>query len=304
MIYTVTMNPAIDYVVQLPRTLIPGAINRSTGEDYQFGGKGINVSNVLQRLGHHTVALGFVAGATGAWLEQGLEEMGLKTRFLHLDRGQTRINVKIKASDETEINGMGPVIRETDLRQLLEELKKLSEEDVLVLSGSVPGCLGPDTYGRILGALDSPGIRTVVDAAGDLLLGALPFHPFLIKPNHTELSELFGTPMNSESEILNAAGQLQARGAKNVLVSLGAHGALLLDETGAHHRCSAPQGQVINSVGAGDSMVAGFLAGFLETEDYQTALRMGVAAGSATAFSLGLADRAGVMQLLEQTRIL
>ena len=304
MIYTVTMNPAIDYVVQLPRKLTPGAINRSTGEDYQFGGKGINVSNVLQRLGHHTVALGFVAGATGAWLEQGLEEMGLETRFLHLDRGQTRINVKIKASEETEVNGMGPVIRESDLQQLQAELKKLSEGDVLVLSGSVPGCLGSDTYGRILDALDNPGIRTVVDAAGDLLLGALPFHPFLIKPNHTELSELFGTPMTSESEILNAAGQLQARGAKNVLVSLGADGALLLDETGAHHRCPAPRGQVINSVGAGDSMVAGFLAGFLESEDYQTALRMGVAAGSATAFSLGLADRDAVMQLLEQTRIL
>ena len=262
------------------------------------------MSNVLQRLGHHTVALGFVAGATGAWLEQGLEEMGLETRFLHLDRGQTRINVKIKASEETEVNGMGPVIRESDLQQLQAELKKLSEGDVLVLSGSVPGCLGSDTYGRILDALDNPGIRTVVDAAGDLLLGALPFHPFLIKPNHTELSELFGTPMTSESEILNAAGQLQARGAKNVLVSLGADGALLLDETGAHHRCPAPRGQVINSVGAGDSMVAGFLAGFLESEDYQTALRMGVAAGSATAFSLGLADRDAVMQLLEQTRIL
>lgn len=301
MIYTVTMNPAIDYVVRLPGKLTPGAVNRSAGEDYQFGGKGINVSNVLHRLGQPTVALGFVAGATGAWLEQGLKEMGLETRFLHLDRGQTRINVKIKASEETEVNGMGPEIRETDLRRLGEELKKLSPGDVLVLSGSVPGCLGPDTYSRILGALDNPGIRTVVDAAGDLLLSALSFRPFLIKPNHTELSELFGVPMNSEAEILHAAGQLQARGARNVLVSLGADGALLLDETGARHRCCAPQGQVINSVGAGDSMVAGFLAGFLETDNYQTALRMGVAAGSATAFSLGLAHRDTVMQLLEQT---
>lgn len=301
MIYTVTMNPAIDYVVQLPQGLTPGAINRSTGEDYQFGGKGINVSNVLRNLGHQTTALGFVAGATGAWLEQGLAKLGLKTRFLHLDRGQTRINVKIKASEETEVNGMGPVIRDSDLQQLCVELQKLSAADILVLSGSVPGYLGADTYARILRALNVPGLKTVVDAAGDLLLQALPFHPFLIKPNHIELAEIFGTPMDSESAILQAAGQLQAAGAKNVLVSLGADGALLLDETGAHHRCPAPRGQVINSVGAGDSMVAGFLAGFLETGDYKAALCMGVAAGSATAFSLGLADRDMVIQLLEQS---
>ena len=301
MIYTVTMNPAIDYVVRLPQNLTPGAINRSAGEDYQFGGKGINVSTVLHRLGHPTTALGFVAGATGAWLEQELEETGLHTRFIHLADGQTRINVKIKASEETEINGMGPEIKDSDLQQLFLQLKQLAASDILVLSGSVPRCMGADTYGRILGALDIPGIKTVVDAAGDLLLQALPFHPFLIKPNHIELAELFGMPMDSESAIVDAARKLRNAGAKNVLVSLGSAGALLLDETGTLHRCPAPRGQVVNSVGSGDSMVAGFLAGFLETGDYESALRMGVAAGSATAFSLGLADRTAVRQLLEQS---
>ena len=304
MIYTVTMNPAIDYVVHLSGSLTPGAINRSAGEAYQFGGKGINVSNVLKNLGHQTVALGFVAGATGAWLEQGLAQMGLETRFLHLDHGQTRINVKIKATEETEVNGMGPVIEDAHLRRLCEALKTLSSADVLVLSGSVPACLSADTYGRILGGLETPAVKTVVDAAGKLLLEVLPYHPFLIKPNDIELSELFGMPMDSEDAILEAAARLQAKGARNVLISRGAQGALLLDETGCVHRCPAPRGQVVNSVGAGDSMVAGFLAGFLETGNYDAALSMGVAAGSATAFSLGLADRKAVMGLLEQMRSL
>ena len=300
MIYTVTMNPAIDYVVQLAQELTPGAINRSTGEDYQFGGKGINVSNMLQRLGQETVALGFVAGATGTWLEQGLADMGLSTRFFHLDRGMTRINVKVKAGEETELNGMGPVISEFDLERLYVQLDALNEHDVLVLSGSVPGCLKNDIYARILARLEKRKIRTVVDAAGELLTRTLPYRPFLIKPNDRELEDIFQKPMDTEAALLEAARALQAMGARNVLVSLGGSGALLLAETGSIYRCPAPQGQVINSVGAGDSMVAGFLAGFLDTGDYGAALRIGIAAGSATAFSLGLADGTTVKELLSQ----
>lgn len=301
MIYTVTMNPAIDYVVQLADGLHPGFVNRSTGEDFQFGGKGINVSNMLRQLGQDTVALGFVAGATGAWLEQGLANMGLSTRFVHLDRGMTRINVKVKAEEETEINGMGPVIGEADLGRLYAQLETLTGKDVLVLSGSVPGSLRADAYARILARLQEQGVLTVVDAAGELLMQALQYRPFLIKPNHRELEDILQKPMDTDESIAAAAKALQDMGARNVLVSLGGSGALLLDEAGTVRRMGAPRGQVVNSVGAGDSMVAGFLAGYLDSGDYEAALRLGVAAGSATAFSLGLADRESVEALLKQS---
>lgn len=290
MIYTVTLNPAIDYVVQLPGSLTPGAINRSLREDYQFGGKGINVSRVLQALGHDSTALGFIAGQTGTWLEAGVEAMGLTARFIRTE-GMTRINVKVRGNEETEINGLGPQVTGTAINALFDQLDRLLPGDVLVLSGSIPGNLSDETYGMMLNRVRYRDITTVVDASGSLLIRALPCRPFLIKPNRRELEELFGTVLNTDEEILSCARELQERGARNVLVSLGGDGALLLDETGNVHRVHCPQGTVVNSVGAGDSMVAGFLAGWLETKDYGHALKLGTAAGSATAFSLGLAEK-------------
>lgn len=300
MIYTVTLNPAIDYVVHLRGALRPGALNRNAYEEIQYGGKGINVSNVLRTLGMDTVALGFVAGFTGEGLEKGLQAMGLTTRFLHLSEGMTRINVKVKAGEETEINGMGPVIREGDLERLYEQLEGLQPGDVLVLSGSIPGCLPGDTYERILAKLAGRQILTAVDAAGELLVNCLKYSPFLIKPNHLELGEIFGQVPKTEEEITEYARRLQQMGARNVLVSMAGEGALLLDGHGAVRRIHCPKGEVVNSVGAGDSMVAGFLAGYLQTGDYSYALKLGSAAGSATAFSLGLADRESIDELLKQ----
>ena len=291
MVYTLTLNPAIDYVVQLDTPLVGGRINRSRREAYQFGGKGINVSNVLRVLGQPTTALGFIAGFTGTALQQGLQEMGLATDFILLSAGQTRINVKVKADRETEINGAGPYISPEDMETLLRKLDKLTQEDTLVLSGSVPGCLGPDTYGQILHHLQGRNIRTVVDAAGMLLMNTLPYKPFLVKPNREELEAILGYGLTDDRQIAEAARYLQALGAQNVLVSLAGDGALLLDEAGQLHRMACPQGQVHNSVGAGDSMVAGFLAGFLTTGDYAHWLKLGIAAGSATAFSLELATK-------------
>lgn len=300
MIYTVTVNPAIDYVVRLDGALTAGIINRSTGEDIQFGGKGINVSNMLRELGQKTVALGFVAGETGAWLERGIAGMDLRTCFVRLERGMTRINVKVKGQEETEINGMGPVIGSEDMEKLYGFLGEIAPGDVLVLSGSVPACLGKDAYEKILARLEGREVLTVVDAAGELLTKTLRYRPFLVKPNDRELADVFHRNMETEGDILFAARQLQNMGARNVLVSLAEDGALLVDEGGSVHRCKAPRGTVVNSVGAGDSMVAGFLAGWLETERYEDALKMGVAAGSATAFSLGLADRQSVEKLRKE----
>ena len=297
MIYTVTMNPAIDYVVRLEGTLKSGTINRSIGEDVQFGGKGINVSNVLRELGQETVALGFVAGQTGAWLERELERSGLQTRFVHLPQGQTRINVKVKAGEETEINGMGPRVTGEALEQLYRQLDALLPGDGLVLSGSVPGGLGKDAYGAILARLEGRQILTVVDAAGELLTNALRYHPFLIKPNEKEIAQILGEEILSDAALIAGAKKLQALGARNVLVSLAGDGAVLVDEAGGVTRMGCPQGTVVNSVGAGDSMVAGFLTGWLTTGDYREALKLGIAAGSATAFSLGLADRQSVEKL-------
>ena len=299
MIYTVTFNPAIDYVVWLDG-LRPGAVNRARRELIQFGGKGINVSVMLARLGVESTALGFLAGFTGRAVEQGLVQDGIKTDFIQLDEGFTRINVKLKGGEETEINGQGPAIPAGALEALFRRLDRLTGEDILVLAGSIPSSLPGDIYERILARLDGRGVRTVVDAEGELLCGVLPCRPFLVKPNHLELEAVFGRELRSEEERRACAGELRKRGARNVLVSLAGDGALLLDETGAFHRIAAPKGTVRNSVGAGDSMVAGFLAGWLNTGDYARALRLGAAAGSATAFSDGLASRATVEELLRQ----
>ena len=300
MIYTVTFNPAIDYVVRLDTPLEVGTVNRAKGEDCVLGGKGINVSGVLAQLGCQSVALGFVAGETGAWLERGLAAQGLRTDFVHLAQGMTRINVKIKAGQETELNGAGPDIPADAMHRLEEQLDRLTEEDILILAGSIPQSLPQDTYEKLLARLEGHGVRTVVDATRDLLVNVLPYHPFLIKPNNHELGEILGKELTTDEEIIAAARTLQQKGARNVLVSMAGDGALLLDETGTVHRMGCPKGKVVNSVGAGDSMVAGFVAGWQSTGDFLHALRLGTACGSATAFSLGLATREKIDELLKQ----
>ena len=299
MIYTVTFNPAIDYVVRIDHPMVVGAVNRAAGEDCVLGGKGINVSGVLQQLGCESVALGFVAGETGKWLERGLAAQGLQTDFVQMKQGMTRINVKIKAEQEAEINGIGPNITQKDMKQLYQKLDQIQAGDTLVLSGSIPSCLASDTYEKIMAHLADKDIRIVVDATRDLLVNVLKYHPFLIKPNNHELGEIFNTVLKTDEEIANCARKLQEMGGRNILVSMAGDGALLLDETGEVHRIGCPKGSVQNSVGAGDSMVAGFLAGYLTKQDYSYALKLGTAAGSATAFSIGLAEKQDIDQLLE-----
>ena len=290
MVYTVTFNPALDYVVRMDEDLLPGMTNRSASEEYYFGGKGINVSIVLAELGIKSTALGFVAGFTGRAIEEGVAEAGINTDFIHLKEGLSRINVKLKAlEEETEINAQGPVIDEDSQMQLLKKLSKLVEGDMLILAGSIPGSLPNDVYEKILYMLMGKGIEFIVDATRDLLTNVLKYHPFLVKPNNYELEEIVGRPLNTEEEIYKGALELQERGARNVLVSMAEKGAILVDEYGKRHKIGVPDGEVRNSVGAGDSMIAGFIAGYMKTKDYDQALKLGAAAGSATAFSDGLA---------------
>lgn len=300
MVYTVTFNPALDYVLHMEE-FRPGALNRTKSEELQCGGKGVNVSMVLNHLGIENVALGFLAGFTGRALEQGLHQAGVRTDFIWLDEGCTRVNLKIKAGQETEINNPGPPISAPALEALLQKLDRLEAGDILVLAGSVPVSSPEDVYRRLLARLEGRDILTVIDAAGPLLRAVLPYRPFLIKPNSLELGEFFGFggPLENEEELLSCARQLQARGARNVLVSMAGDGSLLLDETGVSRRLGVPSGQVRNSVGAGDSMVAGFLAGWLESGTYEAAHRMGAAAGSATAFSDRLATGPEIRALLD-----
>lgn len=299
MIYTVTFNPAIDYVVFLDE-LSPGEVNRTKRESLQFGGKGINVSVMLKRLGVDSVALGFVAGFTGDAVENYLKGEGVRCDFVRLPVGQTRINVKVKAKEETEINGQGPMIDARAIEQLYQKLDKMQAGDILVLAGSIPSSMPQNTYEQILARYADKGIRFVVDAAKDLLTRCLKYKPYLIKPNHIELAELFGRQTLSQYAIIDCAARLQEQGAQNVLVSMAGDGAVLLDENGCIHRIKAPQGKVINSVGAGDSMVAGFLAG--AGSDYDTALLVGTACGSATAFSEGLAYGMQVENLIVELK--
>ena len=298
MIYTVTFNPAIDYIVHTG-TMQVGQGNRSQGEELYFGGKGINVSFVLHELGLPSKALGFVAGFTGAAIEAGIQEQGIATDFVHLDSGFSRINVKIKSGEETELNGQGPNISEAAVAELFEKLNQLQDGDVLILAGSIPNTMPADSYEKILAHLSDKKIKVVVDATKDLLLKVLPYHPFLIKPNNHELGELFGVTLHSIEEIATYAKKLQEMGAQNVLISMAGDGALLIDETGKQHVCGVCKGTVKNSVGAGDSMVAGFVAGSMHG-DYEAALKLGTAAGGATAFSEGLAQRAEIERLLQQ----
>ncbi|MBQ1477013.1 MAG: 1-phosphofructokinase [Erysipelotrichaceae bacterium] len=297
MIYTVTFNPSLDYIIRVD-DFQTGQINRTTYERIFAGGKGINVSLVLDNLGHQSVALGFTAGFTGQEIERQLAEKGVLTHFIKVKNGHSRINVKMKSGQETEINGQGPFIREEEIRELFSILDKLKGEDILVISGSIPSTLPSDMYEQIMERLSPKGIRIVVDATRDLLTKVLPYHPYLIKPNNHELSEIFSVDLRTREEVLPYAKKMQERGARNVLVSMAGEGAVLLDENGQYHCSEAPKGKLVNSVGAGDSMVAGFLAGYLETEDYEKAFRMGLCTGSASAFSEELATREEVEALL------
>lgn len=297
MVYTVTFNPAIDYVIHM-ETMKIGATNRSRREELYFGGKGINVSIVLKELGIASVALGFIAGFTGEAIEQGLADMGITTDFVRLGKGNSRINVKVKAGEETELNCQGPDIDEKAIGSLFEKLNALQDGDTLVLAGSIPASLPSDIYERILQHISGKNIRVVVDATKELLLNVLKYKPFLIKPNNHELGELFGVELKTEEEIEQYAGKLKTMGAQNVLVSMAGDGALLIDAEGELHRCGVCKGTVKNSVGAGDSMVAGFLAGAWNG-DYDYALKLGTAAGGATAFSDGLATKETMEELLK-----
>lgn len=298
MICTVTFNPSLDYVIQVDK-LVPGEINRTTHEAVYPGGKGNNVSVILSNLGHSSKALGFTAGFTGEALENMLKEFGCDTAFIRLPEGSTRINVKINAGEETEINGQGPVITEEAQQALFEQLDALKKEDILVLAGSIPNTLPSDIYERILEHLQGRGIHFVVDATKELLLKVLKYHPFLIKPNNHELGEMFGVTLKTRDEIVTYAKKLQEMGAKNVLVSMAGDGAILLTEDGIIYKAKPPKGKVLNSVGAGDSMVAGFLTGYLNTGEYEKAFRLGVVTGSATAFQYWLATKEDIVALME-----
>ncbi len=298
MIYTVTFNPCLDYVVNVD-TLTLGAVNRASRETVMAGGKGVNVSIVLKNLGHASCAWGFLAGFTGDEIARRLRDMGIDTDFISVREGMSRINVKVKAAEETEINGIGPAITEADVEALYAKIDQLTADDILIVSGSVPATMPGDIYERILARLDGRGVRIVVDATRDLLVNVLPYHPFLIKPNNHELGEIFDVVLTTREDVVPYAKKLQERGARNVLVSMAGEGAVLVTEDGDVIESPSPKGTVVNSVGAGDSMVAGFVAGYLESDgSYEQAFRMGVCTGSASAFSLGLATRDQVEELL------
>lgn len=298
MIYTVTFNPAIDYVVHTD-DMKTGSVNRSSKEEIYFGGKGINVSWVLSELGIKSKALGFVAGFTGKAIEDGIKAKGIETDFVHLEKGFSRINVKIKSSEETELNGQGPVITDEAIKELYSKLDKLENGDTLILAGSIPNTLPSDIYEKILEYISSKDIKIVVDATKDLLLKVLKFKPFLIKPNNHELGEMFGVELKTNEEIIKYARRLKDMGAVNVLISMAGDGAILIDKDDNVHTCGVCKGKVKNSVGAGDSMVAGFVAGSVDG-DYEYALKLGTASGGATAFSDGLATKDEIFRLLEQ----
>lgn len=289
MIYTVTFNPAIDYIVRMDKPLDPGMTNRSASEDCFFGGKGINVSTVLKNLGIENTALGFAAGFTGEAIVKSVIGKGIIADFIMLKEGISRINVKIKSDEETEINAQGPEISDEAYEELLQKLDKLEKDDVLILAGSIPNSLPSNVYEIILERLYDKGVTFVVDATKDLLLKVLKYRPFLIKPNNHELGEMFGVVLKTDDEIEEYARKLQEMGARNVLISMAGDGAMLITEEGERFRVGVPKGTVKNSVGAGDSMVAGFVAGYMKTRDYRSALNMGTAAGAATAFSDDLA---------------
>lgn len=299
MLYTVTFNPALDYIVSVDDFKL-GLTNRTADELLLPGGKGINVSTVLRNLGFENTALGFVAGFTGEEIRRRVDEMGIVSDFIDVGNGFTRINLKLKSIDGTEINGKGPVIPPEKVELLYRQLDALQSGDVLFLSGSIPASMPDDMYSRIMERMQGKGVEIIVDATKDLLLNVLQYHPFLIKPNNHELGEIFGTELKTREEVVPYGIRLQEMGARNVLISMAGEGAVLVAENNEVHKTPAPRGRLVNGVGAGDSMVAGFMAGWLSTHDYLQAFRMGVAAGSASAFSENLATRAEVEEVLKQ----
>ncbi len=299
MIYTVTFNPSLDYIVSVP-DFQTGLTNRTESELLLPGGKGINVSTVLRNLGIENTALGFVAGFTGDEVVRRLESLGVRNGFIRIEEGFTRINLKLKSIDGTEINGQGPEIGTDKAELLMRQLETLGSGDVLFLSGSIPASMPDDTYRSIMERLDGRGVQIAVDATQSLLLNVLEYHPFLIKPNNHELGEIFGVSLNKRDEVIPYGKKLQEAGAQNVLVSLAGEGAVLIAADGSIHETPAPKGRLVNAVGAGDSMVAGFMAGWLEKQDYRHAFYMGVAAGSASAFSENLATREEIEAVYRQ----
>lgn len=300
MIYTLTFNPALDYIVRVP-DYVEGQVNRTSGEKLLAGGKGINVSTVLTNLGIENIALGFVSGFTGKMIVDILDGQGVNHDFTELDAGFSRINVKIKCGRETEINGSGPVIDKKAMEKLYNKLDKLSAGDMLILAGSVPKGMNDSVYCDIAEHLSDKKVSVVADATGTLLTNVLKYKPFLIKPNNYELEEIFKKPLDDDFQIEQAARKLQKTGARNVLVSKGAGGALLICENQRCYSYSAPVGNAVNTTGSGDSMIAGFIAGYLEKRDYEYALKMGLCAGSASAFSDNLATGAQIRDLLAKT---
>lgn len=298
MIYTVTLNPSLDYVVDVDDFEL-GRTNRAVSERLYAGGKGINVSFVLKNLGFESTALGFSAGFTGEEIKKQIQERGITENLITVLNGQSRINIKLRGQQETEINGMGPDIEKEHIQQLLKKLSVLSPGDYLILAGSVPMKINDTIYYDILKTLDKKGIKAVVDTTGDLLLNVLEYHPFLIKPNIHELSELFSTEIKTKEDVVQYGLKLQDMGAQNVIVSMAGDGAVFICENGEIYKSEAPKGVVKNSVGAGDSMVAGFLAGFCETKDFAKAFKMGVCTGSASAFSEDLATKEQVRQVMD-----
>ncbi len=299
MIYTITFNPALDYIVRVDDFKI-GEVNRTSYEEVYAGGKGINVSIVLNNLNVENIALGFIAGFTGEEIQNRVKKMGCKTDFIKLNSGMSRINVKLKSNEESEINGQGPNINKDDLYKLYEKLDLLKEGDILVLAGSIPSTLPENIYEIIMERLSNKGIKIIVDATKDLLLNVLKYKPFLIKPNHHELGELFNIKIKTDDEIILYAKKLKEMGARNVLISMAGDGAIFITEDNKVIKSQVPKGKLVNSVGAGDSMVGGFIAGYLNNRDLNEAFKIGVATGSASAFSEGLATKDKVYELLKE----
>ena len=302
MIYTVTLNPSIDYVIKVEK-LVNGQVNRVNEEHVYPGGKGINVTRILKSLDNENIALGFVSGFTGDYIIDSLQELNLKSNFIKVKEGFTRINVKIKSEEETEINGQGPKISEEELNRFFEIIDRLVDGDILILSGSIPACLDEKLYENIMKRVEDRDIKVIVDATKNLLLNVLKYKPFLIKPNNHELAEMFGVELNSTEDVVFYAKKLKEMGAQNVLISMGKDGALLVSENGEVFTSNVAKGEVINSVGAGDSMVAGFISGYLKSGSYEEALRLGAASGGATAFSSDLATREFIDKLVEEIKI-
>lgn len=302
MIYTVTLNPSIDYVIKVDN-LTKGQVNRVSEEHVYPGGKGINVTRILRNLDNDNIALGFVSGFTGDYIVNSLEDLNLKSEFIKVKEGFTRINVKIKSEEETEINGQGPKISEEELKEFYGIIDKLVDGDILILSGSIPSCLDEKLYEKIMERVNSKDIKVVVDATKNLLLNVLKYRPFLIKPNNHELAEMFDVELKSTKDVIFYARKLKEMGAQNVLISMGGDGALLVSENDEVFISSVAKGEVVNSVGAGDSMVAGFVSGYLKTGSYEEALRLGAASGGATAFSSDLATREFIDKLVKEIKV-